>query len=123
MTNKLFIVKYAFFDEIDAKIIAIFDINLNRRESFDDTSFEIIFAQNIRFFDVAKNVANNINSMKINKIMKNVENEIKDEVNDDFKNKMISLNKDETIWLNIKIKAKISLDVKISKKVDLDFFW
>ena len=86
------------------------NINLDRRESFDDIiDFDAIFAQNICIFDDAKRVANKtnsikineINSMKINKIMKKVENEINDEVSNeitsDFENKIISLNRDEIV--------------------------
>ena len=91
-------------------IIAILNTNLNKRESFNNiNNFEIIFAQNFRFFNIANNVANNIvynivnkiNSIKVNKIIKNVKNEVNNEVNNkitsNFKNKINLLNKDKTI--------------------------
>ena len=121
MTNKLFIVKYVLFDvdfckkvnekksdEIDT-LLRNLSTNLNKRESFNDMSdFETIFAQNICFFDVA----NKINEIKINKIMKEIDDEISDEVNDEMSdkvekfceniaNKTISLNAIETNFLNI----------------------
>ena len=125
MTNKLFIVKYVFVDDVDAKIIVIFDINLNKRESFDDIDrFEATFAQNICFFDVAKNVASKIkkdrvNSMKINKIIESVEDEVSDEVKNDFENDCENV---FDVAKNIKFEAKVSFVVKTSKNVDLNFF-
>ena len=94
-------------------------------------NFEFIFAQNICFFDVAKSIANKvnsikinkINSMKINKIMKNVENEInneiKNEITNDFENicEIVTNNKN-----SLNVDKTISFDVKISKKIDLNFF-
>ena len=109
MTNKLFIVKYVFVDidiceKIDERVIdKNLSTSLDRRESFDDIAFETIFAQNICFFDVVENIANKINKInkiEINKIVKNVEDEVNDEVSDeitsDFENKTISLNTNET---------------------------
>ena len=61
MTNKLFIVKYVFFDDIDVDKNRNFDTNLDKRENFDDASFEIIVAQNICLLDVA----NNVNSLEL----------------------------------------------------------
>ena len=55
--------------------------------------------------------------------MKNVENEISDEVKNCFENETIWLNKNKTSFLNVEIKAKISINMKISKNVDLNFFW
>ena len=43
-----------------------FDTKNNKRESFDVINFDIIVAQNICFLDIANNVANNINSLKLN---------------------------------------------------------
>ena len=124
MTNKLFIVKYILFDidfcekinekksdKIDA-FLKNLNTSLNRRESFDDVNdFEIIFAQNICFFDVAKNVANKVNSIKINKInsikinkvMKKVDNKINDEIKSCLENKTILLNTNETSSLENEI--------------------
>ena len=65
MTNKLFIVKYVFVVDIDNDIDKNFNTNLNRRESFDDANFDAICTQNICFFDVANDVANKINSIKL----------------------------------------------------------
>ena len=52
ITTRLFIVKYVFVINVDANI----DVNLDKRENFDDANFEIIVAQNICLFDVANNV-------------------------------------------------------------------
>ena len=71
-------------------------------------NFDIIFAQNICFFDVT----NKINEIKINKIMKKIDNEISDEISNEVNdkvekfceniaNKTISLNAIETNFLNI----------------------
>ena len=68
MTNKLFIVKYVFvvdvdFDENKDKndiFLRNFDINLNKRESFDDANFDVIIAQNICFLDIANDVVDKI---------------------------------------------------------------
>ena len=65
-----------------------FDTNLDKRENFDDMSdFEIIFAQNICFFDIAKSVANKINSIKF---FDEIKSEINDEITNDFENKISS---------------------------------
>ena len=61
MTNKSFIVKYVFIVDIDKNENKNFDINFDKRESFNDTNFNIIVAQNICVFDVA----NKINSIKL----------------------------------------------------------
>ena len=74
MTNKLFIVKYVFFD-IDIDVDKNFDINLDKRDDFDDTNFETIIAQNICVFDVAKNVLSNLNSIDVN--ISNIASKIK----------------------------------------------
>ena len=59
-------------------------IESDKRENFDDIiDFDVIFAQNICFFDIANDVANKI---KVNKIMKNVENKVNDEVKNCFEN-------------------------------------
>ena len=140
ITNKLFIVKYVLFDniDVDAKIIAIFDTNLNKRESFDDIiDFNAIVIQNIEFFDVAKSVANKINSTKINKIIESVENEINDEVNNkvinDFENvcenvfdeanNANSLDKNETISFNIKVLKEINLNFIDNNFAHVDEVW
>ena len=68
MTNKLFIVKYVFvvdvdFDENKDKndiFLRNFDINLDKRESFDDANFDVIIAQNICFLDIANDVVDKI---------------------------------------------------------------
>ena len=71
-------------EKIDKKIDAFLkssSIENDNRENFDDIiDFDAIFVQNICFFDVA----NKINSINVNKIIKNVENEINDEVNDEI---------------------------------------
>ena len=98
MTNKLFIVKYILFDinfceKINEKksneintFLRNLSTNLNKHESFNNIIvFNVIIAQNICVFDIAKNVANKINKIKINKIIKSVKNKVNDEVNDDFK--------------------------------------
>ena len=60
-------------------------------------------------------------------MIKNIKNDVSDEVNDkvtnDFENKINSLNRNEIVWLNVKIKAWALLVVKTSKNVDLNFFW
>ena len=131
MTNKSFIVKYIFVDvdvdeNIDEKIKSKIDaflrnssIKSNNHENFDDIDFEITFAQNICFFNIAKNIANKINSIKINKIIKSVENKINDEIKKDFENICENV-KDNASSLNVN--ETISFDVKISKKIDLNFF-
>ena len=117
ITNKLFIVKYVFVDVDICEEIVLRNssIESDNRENFDDINFETIFAQNIRFFDVAKSVVDNadnvnsikinkinsikinkINSMKVNKIMKKVDNEISDEIKNCFENETISLNTNKT---------------------------
>ena len=105
MTNKLFIVKYVFVDidideNVDEKISDTISKNLNKnldkREDFDDMNFEFIFAQNICFFDVAKNVANKINSIAV---FDEIKSEISDEIEnfcENIANKTISLNVNET---------------------------
>ena len=95
----------------------------DKRENFDDIiDFDAIFTQNICFFDVARDVANKIDSIKINKITKRVvdevNNEINDEITNDFENKINSL--DNASLLNIN--KTISFDIKISKEIDLNFF-
>ena len=92
MTNKSFIVKNVFVDvdiceKIDKRVIdKNLSIDLDKHESFDDIAFETIFAQNICFFDVVKNVANKINSIKIDKINTiKIFDEIKSKVNDEIK--------------------------------------
>ena len=63
MTNKLFIVKYILFDvdvDIDVDIDANIDASLDKQKSFDDANLDAIAIQNICFFDVANNVANNV---------------------------------------------------------------
>ena len=111
MTNKSFIVKYVFVDidideNVDDEIDAFFknsSIESDNREDFDNIiDFDAIFAQNIYFFNVAKSVANKIDSMKINKInstkfFDEIESEVNDEVTNDFEDKLSSLDKDETI--------------------------
>ena len=57
-------------------------IENDKRDDFDDINFEIIFAQNICFFDIA----NKINEIKINKKMKKIDNEINDEIKKNFEN-------------------------------------
>ena len=84
-------------EKIKNEIDAFFknsSIESDNREDFDDIIvFDIIFAQNINFFDIVKkianDVANKINSIKVNKIMKNLENEISDEIKDCFENETI----------------------------------
>ena len=132
MTNKLFIVKYVLFDinfyeKINEKVKNEIDtffknsnIESDNRDDFDVINFETISTQDICFLNIAKSVANRANSIEINKIIENVENEVNDEVTNDFENKINSLNKDETTWLNIEI---ASIVVTISKNVDLNFFW
>ena len=75
MTNKLFIVKYVFVDvDVDVDVIIdknnafskSFDTKNDKRESFNDISFDIIVAQNICFFDIANDVANKQNSIELN---------------------------------------------------------
>ena len=97
MTNKLFIVKYVFVDidnsknvdeilenEIDT-LLRNSNIENDNRENFDDIiDFDIIDAQNICVFDIAKNVANEINKIKINKTIKEIENEVSNEVKKTF---------------------------------------
>ena len=57
MTNKLFIVKYVFVNvDIDKDKDKNFDINLDKRESFDHISFDAIVAQNIDFLNVANKI-------------------------------------------------------------------
>ena len=91
----------------------------NKREDFNNIiDFDAIFAQDICFFDVAKNVANKINSIKINKITKRIVNEINDKITNDFENKIDSLNNASLLNVN----KTISFDVEISKKIDLNFF-
>ena len=111
MTNRLFIVKYVFVDvdvdkNVDDEVNALFrnsSIESDNREDFDDIiNFDAIFAQNICFFDVAKSVANKINSMKVDKIdstkfFDEVKNEVNDEVTSDFEDKLSSLDRNETI--------------------------
>ena len=64
-------------------------IESDKRKSFDDIiDFNVIFAQNIYFFDVANDVANKI---KIDKIIENVENEINDEVTNDFETSSLNI--------------------------------
>ena len=76
MTNKLFIVKYVFIVDIDKDKNKNFDINLDKREDFDETiDFDANVVQNICFFNVANNVANKINSIKLD--FSSVANEIK----------------------------------------------
>ena len=56
-------------DKIDA-FLRNSSIENDNREDFDDIiDFDIIFARNFNFFDIAKNVANKINKIKINKII------------------------------------------------------
>ena len=73
MTNKSFIVKYAFIVDIDKNEYKNFDINLDKRETFDDINVEAIIAQNINFL----NIANKIRSTKLNISINNVVDEIK----------------------------------------------
>ena len=74
MTNKLFIVKYVFIVDVDKNKNKNFDTNFDKRESFDDTSFNINVAQNICFLDVA----NDVNSLELNVASKvEIVNEIK----------------------------------------------
>ena len=106
-----------------------FNIESDKRKSFDNIiDFDIIVAQNIEFFDITSK----IQSIKLNvlidvKIVDEINNEVNDEVNEkvtnDFKNKINLLNEKKTIWLNVKIKAKTSIDVKIFENVNLNFFW
>ena len=71
------------------------NIKSDKRESFDDIiDFDIIFTQNICFFNVANDVANKI---EINKIINNVKNKVNDEIKRVFEDKTNSLNKNETI--------------------------
>ena len=57
ITNKSFIVKYVFVDvDIDKNKNRNFDINLDKRESFDDANFDAIVAQNIDFLNVANKI-------------------------------------------------------------------
>ena len=110
MTNKLFIVRYVLFDndfceKIDEKVNDEIDtffrnssIESDNREGFDDIiDFDVIFAQNIDFFDVAKSVANKI----IKRVDDEVSDEISDEVTNDFENEINSLNINDTSFLNI----------------------
>ena len=87
-------------------------IESDNREDFDDIiDFNVIFAQNICFFNVANKIneikINKINSIKINKInfvevnkiMKNVENEVNDEIEnfcENMTNNASSLNINKT---------------------------
>ena len=74
-------------------------IESDNRENFDNIiDFDVIFAQNICFFDVSKNVANKIDSMKINKIMKKIDDEINDEI-ENVASKVDSLNIDFAIFV------------------------
>ena len=84
--------------EIDA-FLKNLNIESDKRNDFDDINFEIIFAHDVCFFDIANeiNKINKINLMKMKKIMKNVENKINDEIESCFANKTILLNRDETI--------------------------
>ena len=75
ITNKSFIVRYVLFNiDVDVEIdidendilSKKFRTNLDKRESFDDANFDVICAQNICFFDVTNDVANNVNSLKLN---------------------------------------------------------
>ena len=93
MTIKSFIVRYVLFDvdfceKVDEEISDAFsrnlDTDLDRRDGFDDSiDFEIIFAQNNCFFDVAKSVANKVDSIEVDKAMKRVDDEVSDEVSDE----------------------------------------
>ena len=77
MTNKSFIVKYVFIVDIDENENKNFDTNLNKRESFNDTSFNAIVAQKICVFDVANDILNKINSIKLDIKFFDVVNEVK----------------------------------------------
>ena len=105
MTNKLFIVKYVLFDvdfcekineKINDEIDALFknsSIENDNREDFDDiTNFDVIFAQNIDFCDIAKSVANKIIKRVDDEVNDEVNDEINDEITNDFENKINSLN-------------------------------
>ena len=96
-------------NKIKSEICAILknsSVENDKREDFDDIiNFDIIFAQNICFFDVTRNVANKINSMRF---FDEIENEISDEVTNDFENfcenmtnNASSLNINDTSFLNV----------------------
>ena len=101
MTNKSFIVIQNLVvkkvkNEIDA-FLKNSSIESDNREDFDDViDFDVIFVQNINFFDVIKSVANKIDLIEINKIIKRIDNKVNDEINDemtnDFENEINSLN-------------------------------
>ena len=88
MTNKLFIVKYIFVVvDVDIDKNNAFSrnlsINLDRRESFDDANFDIIVAQNIYVFDIANDILNKIDSIKLDIKFFDIINEI--EIVDEIK--------------------------------------
>ena len=128
ITNKLFIVKYVFVDiDVDIDITIDendafsrnFDTRSDKRENFDDMSFDIIVAQNICFFDVANDVANKQNSIKLN--ISNIANEIN--VFDEIKRVWIFASSFANKINSLKNEINIDFASFFAKNVANRFWW